>query len=84
MEANEQNDKSISFNLTRSESLVFFEWIARFTAEENAKYFSHASEEQLLFNFEACLEKILIEPFEDNYLELVSDAQERVFPSEST
>ena len=84
MDAVENQDKPIRFELSRNEALVFFEWLGRFTAKERPEHFVHGAEEQTLFNFEACLEKILVEPFQEDYAELVKLAQERVFSKESS
>ena len=75
-------DKSIQFELSRNEALVFFEWLSRFTAKDRLEHYEHGSEEQLLFDFEVSLEKLLIEPFRENYSQVVKIAQEKVFPTE--
>ena len=82
MEAKEQSDQGINIQFSRAEALVFYEWLVRFTSEERPHHFNHGAEEQILFNFEACLEKILVEQFEENYSELIRIYQESVFPTD--
>lgn len=67
----------MKLELTQDEALVLFEWLSRLD-EMDAFPCDDPSEEQVLWSLHAQLQKVLVEPFEDNYGELVRQAQMRV------
>lgn len=78
MEAKEKGNK-IQIELTKDEALVFFEWISEYNkGAKKTKGILDKSEEVLFWNFEATLEKLLTEPFLENYNELINKARKRI------
>lgn len=75
MNITDPND--IVIKLTPDEALVLFEILWRFEKQEKLEIIDSA-EKRALWNLQACLEKILLEPFEANYDELLSDAKDRL------
>lgn len=84
MDAVEESDDRVKLVLSKQEALVFFDWLGRLNSVERDNFYVHRAEQQLLFDFEASLEKILVEPFSKNYVDLIKDARESVFPSETS
>jgi hypothetical protein len=70
------NEKVI-IELSHSEALVLFEFVSRFSNDENLEIVDQA-EERVLWNVCASLEKILAEPFSPSYSDLLSKAREEV------
>ncbi len=70
-------NKNISVEITKDEALVLFEFLSR-VAENNELQAEHSSEEKVLANILCSLEEKLVEPLEDNYLELLNAARSRV------
>lgn len=71
----EEDEIKISF--TKDEALVLFEFLFRFSHFEKLNI-EHQAEERALWNLECSFEKILVEPFKDNYEELLEEARERL------
>ena len=65
--------KEINLTLSNSEALVLFDWLATFNENGNSK--TDDVERQLLFNVEAQLESILVEPLQKDYKAAVSRAK---------
>lgn len=72
-----ESDRTIKLELTSDEALVLFEWLARLD-ERDAFPCEDPAEEQVLWTLHAQLEKLLVEPFQANYQELVEHARTRV------
>ena len=71
------NQKNISFELSRDEALVFFEWLS--TLEElHSTVYCDPAEERIVWKLEGILERALVEPFDPNYHEIIAQAQRRV------
>ena len=65
----------MNITLTKSESIVLFEFITRINKENRKDLFEDQAEEKILWNLESILESKLIEPFQDNYSELLINAR---------
>jgi hypothetical protein len=74
--------EKVSLELTASEALVLFEFLSRFTSEDVLKLEDQA-EKQVLWDLCASLESILVEPFANNYKELLERARVEVRDSVS-
>ena len=74
--------EKVSLELTPSEALVLLEFLSRFTSEKVLKLEDQA-EKRVLWNLCASLESILVEPFADNYKELLERARVEVRDSGS-
>ena len=83
MDATGHNDL-VKLMHSKQEALVLFDWLGKFNSVERDNLFAHGAEQQVLFDLEASLEKILVEPFSENYSDLIKNARESVFPSNST
>jgi len=69
-------DLEISLRLSRDEALVFFEWLCEL--EKLPSCFRHPAEQHVAWKIESSLEKLLIEPLQPNYAQLLADARKRV------
>jgi len=67
------NDK-ITLKLTKAESLVLCEWLARFDSVQTLA-FDHPSEERVLWRLQGQLESTLKEPLLPNYREIIDEAR---------
>jgi hypothetical protein len=63
--------------LTPDQALVLFEWLAREDGKD-ALPTEHPAELQVLWDLEAQLERVLVEPFRPDYAELLAAARERL------
>ena len=64
----------IKLEFSESEALVLFDWIARFNKEEDNE-FEDKSEEILLWDIEALLEKKLIDHLKGDYCKLLKKSR---------
>ena len=71
-------NETIKLELTKDESIVLFEFLIRINEKENNIIFEDQSEQRLLWNIEAILEKLLIEPFQMNYDDIVKQARNNI------
>jgi hypothetical protein len=67
----------VTIKLSPSEALVLFDFVSRFSNNEKLEIVDQA-EERVLWDVCAMLEKILAEPFSENYSELLAKAREEV------
>ena len=77
MEAKQNKDK-VSIELSNEEALVLLNWLFRFNEGDNPDLFEDQSEERILWDLEASLEKITSATFEKNYSEVLERAREKV------
>ena len=71
------SEDDIQISLTKDEALVLFEMLSRFSDKEKLNI-EHRSEERALWNLNCLIEKQLVEPIKENYLELLHAARERL------
>jgi hypothetical protein len=69
--------QSVTLELTGDEALVLFEFLHRFEDTDKLSI-SDQSEERILWNLSARLEKVLVAPFASNYAQLLEEARERL------
>ena len=67
----------INIELSESEALVLFEFVSRFSDDEKLEI-KDPAEERILWNICCQLESILVEPFKENYGELLAAASKEV------
>lgn len=72
-----ENRGTVAVELTADEALVLFEFLQRFS-ETRALSIQDQAEERALWNLCCLLEKVLSEPFDRNYHELLAQAQNRL------
>ncbi len=65
--------KEIKLAFSNAEALVLFDWVARFN--ENEVSTADDVEQQVLFNIEAQLESVLVEPLQTDYKAAVNRAK---------
>jgi len=70
-------DDDVSFRLSKAESLVLFEWLAKLDSLDSLPC-EHPAEEKVLWRLQAQLEKALVEPLAPNYNEAIAEARCRV------
>ena len=71
----------IKISLSQDEALILFALLLRLNESEvlkSNKLLAHQSEQRVLWDMEADLEKIITEPFKSNYITLLNEARERV------
>lgn len=64
-------------SLTADETLVLFDWLWERTQKGDFP-FEHQSEQRVIWDLTAVLERNLVAPFEDSYLKQLAEARERV------
>ena len=67
--------KPVTIELSGDEALVLFEWLAKL---DEAELVEGEAEKRVVWRVEAALERVLAQPFERNYGELVEQARQRV------
>lgn len=68
----------VNLSLTKDEALILFEFLSRFSESDSELTIEDQAEERVLWNLCCDLEKILVEPFQENYGELLNQAREKV------
>lgn len=68
---------AVNIQLTKEESLVLFEFLSRFS-ESDELIIQHQAEARVLWNVTCLLDKSLVEPFQENYRELLDKAREKL------
>ncbi len=68
----------VIINLSKEEAIVLFEFVSRLNKNLPAGYFHDQSEQRVLWDIEAILEKSLEEPLLPNYTSILNKARERV------
>ena len=69
-------ERQVTLTLTADQALVFFEWLAR--GAKDGLPVEDEAERRVFWTMEAQLDKVLVEPFKENYVALVKAARERV------
>ncbi len=67
----------IEIKFSKDEAVVLFEFLTRFV-EENKLQIEDSAEAQTLWNLQCELEKILTEPFQENYEQIIKEARNRL------
>ncbi|QIK70561.1 hypothetical protein G7062_09720 [Erysipelothrix sp. HDW6C] len=68
--------EKITITLTKEETLVLYNLCYR--VSENVACFEHKAEQMVLWSIEAQLDKLLIEPFNADYLNTIENAKEHI------
>ena len=71
----------VTLALTKEEALVLFEFLSRFSDTEVLSLEDKA-EERVLWDMCCMLEKVLVEPFDENYSQLLHDARAQIRDSD--
>jgi hypothetical protein len=67
----------VDIKLTKDEALVLFEFLSRFSDEDRLSIKDQA-EQRALWNLTCLFEKALVEPFSENWPEIISSARKRL------
>lgn len=71
-----KNDDTITIALTKAEALVLFELLHRVDKQqEGTIVIEHQAEQRVLWDIEAMLESVLVEPFDANYRDHLARAR---------
>jgi hypothetical protein len=73
-----KNINGVNIEFNNDEALVLFEWISKFNEINNNLLFQDQSEQRILFDIEALLEKNIDQIFSDNYSDILTNAREKV------
>ena len=68
---------NVNLTLSKDEALVLFEFLFRFSEEENLEI-KDKSEEHVLWKLQGTLEKALSEPFSKEYSSLIEEARKNL------
>ncbi len=68
----------ITINLTKDQALVLFEFVSRVNEQPDSSVFEDEAELFALSEVEGQLQKILGEPFLQDYKEIIQKARERI------
>jgi hypothetical protein len=68
----------ITINLTKDQSLVLFEFLSRLNVQYDSPIFEDQAEQVALWEVEGQLQKVLVEPFMPDYIEILAKARERL------
>jgi len=74
-------EEQVQIDLSKAEALVFFEWLSRnweVHQWQNKDYIQNPAEKQLLIWLENDLQKILPEPFDENYKVIINHCYKEV------
>ena len=69
----DDDHSNIELRLPKDEALVLFDWLSRFNQGNSNS--TDEVEKQILANLEALFEKLLVEPFAENYHDLIDLAK---------
>jgi hypothetical protein len=70
------DDGDVTLRLTSDEALVLYDWLHR--CQDRVVQPGHPGEQVALWNLSALLERELIQPFQDDYPQLVAQARVRL------
>ena len=70
-------NEKVNIELTKEQSIVLFEFLSRFSDQDNLTI-EHPSEEKVLLEVTQILEKKLSEPFLSEYGEILKLAREKI------
>ena len=76
------SEDKVIIELSKSEALVLFELVSRFSNDEKFKIENQA-EQQVLWNICCFLERKLAEPFDENYNVLLANARKELSGEEA-
>lgn len=71
------NKSTITLSLSNAQALVLFEWL---TSQDGADAFTyeHDAEERVVWKLQGQLEKVLTEPFHEDYVTILKRARAEV------
>jgi hypothetical protein len=75
--AADNGDERVAISLSRDAALILFEFLSRFSEDEELRI-AHQAEERVLWNMQCDLEKALSDPLSHDYPDRLQQARERV------
>jgi hypothetical protein len=73
-----EDNEYINLKLTKNESLVFYEFLARLNNQNKKDIFEDQAEERVLWDLQCIFEKELSEPFCTDYMKKLQNARDAV------
>lgn len=73
--------EKVNISLSKDEALILLDFLDSFNKKENFK-FKNPAEQIVLWGLECLLEKELVEPFYENYSDIITEAYSRINPSD--
>lgn len=70
-------DEPVTISLRRAQALVLFEWLSRCDDEESLPFWD-PSEQKVLWILTGQLEKVLVEPLQQDYGQIIERARKTV------
>ena len=70
--------KKVTLEISNDEALILHDLLCRINDKDDSLEFEDQAEQRVLWNLECVLEKILAEPFDSNYSEILEKARSRV------
>ncbi len=71
----------VVIELSRAEAIVLYDWLFRFNKNHD-QLFQDQAEQRVLWDLEATLESMLVEPFDPGYQKFLAAARDRVRDAE--
>lgn len=71
-------EEKVTIELEKNEALVLFDFLGRFNQAGVENVFEDQAERKVLWNIEAQLENVLVEPFSPNYKEIIEQSREKI------
>jgi hypothetical protein len=75
------SESPVKLELTLDEAIVLFDFLHRFEDTEKLDL-QHPAEELVLWRLSGLLERLLVEPFDRHYAEIVEQARARLRPDQ--
>lgn len=72
-------DDSVEIKLSKEEALVFFDVLSRYVESDTLLVLDEA-ESEVFFALLTYLERVLVEPFDSNYDEILTRAKAKLIP----
>ena len=69
--------EDITIHLTKDEALVLFDFLGRFNQTTHTHIFQDQADRQPLWAIETQLDKVLVEPFKPDYLDIIREVRNR-------
>lgn len=74
----DQTENQLILQLSNEEAIIFYNWIANFNQKEHELFFEDQSEQRILWDMEAELEKVIPIVFNNNYHEFLFKAKQKL------
>lgn len=73
-----QEKSNVCLTLTKEESIVLLDWLARFNSQDHATLFEDQAEQKILYDLEAVMEKVVDATFASDYIKRLQEARDKI------